>query len=433
MMPSAHDSLLPSPRLRLRIAAVALAVAVSQAHADTIEPVAGSVTFVIGAVHIVNAAGESRAAAAGEAVAAGDRIVTAAGQHVHVRFVDGGFVSVRPGSRLAIEQYDTGPDAAIRFNLEHGVVRSITGEAAQARKERFRLNTPLAAIGVRGTDFVVQANAGGLRAVVNQGAIVVAPFVGGCAVQALGPCLTAEARELTDDMGRVLLELTAMQPARIVPIGGTGPDQSAPPAPQEPTPEHALVTAVETAGADRAATALQPVPETPPLPPTEPTQLQWGRWGGAAHAGDTLSVDRETARDGRKITVGNNYVGLYRPPGDSPVLSTQLGQGSFSLAGGEVSLLRADGVSSPGRVNGGWLKIDFAQRRFATDLSLSHAATGAVSLQSSGQVRDDGIFAVQAGDTRVAGAVSFDGREAGYLFDKALPQGTLSGSTLWRR
>lgn len=432
----------------VRRAALALALALPFACAAGEPAAAGEVVFVIGAARIVDVSGSSRPAEGGARIRPGDRIETAAGQHVHLRFVDGAFLSVRPGSRLTVERYDTEGDAtAIRFNLDHGVVRSITGEAAQLRKDRFRLNTPLAAIGVRGTDFVVQADAAGLRAVVNQGAIVVAPFGSGCAAQALGPCATGEARELAASMGRVLLELTALQPARVVPLNAVSPDLAVPPARQEPTAAAPLVVAVETAGAGAAGVAPPPAPEAPvtpppviappapvpvPVVPVAPSRLQWGRWAAPVRDGDTLSATYAEASDQRGITVANGYAGLFRSPGASPVLSTQLGRADFALAGAQVSLVNAAGVT-PGSVNGGWLKIDFATRSFATGLVLSHPQTGAVRLDSAGIMRDDGIFAVNQGGTRVAGAVAMDGSEAGYLFDKSVPQGTLTGLTLWKR
>ncbi len=458
MNASHHRPFAPLPATTSAALALLLGLAVHAAHAAPAE--VGRISFVIGRVQVLDVSGQGRAAAAGDPIRAGDTVVTAAGEHAHLRFIDGGFVSVRPGSRLSVEQYDTDPaSTAIRFRLEHGVVRSITGEAAQAQKERFRLNTPVAAIGVRGTDFVVQADLDEVRAVVNQGAIVVAPFAGACTQQSLGPCVTADARELADHMGRVLLELSSMQPARIRPIGTAGPDQSVPPSPQEPAAERPAVVALESAGVDRAlkpsrapespapAGPAAPSPAEPIVPPPEvvappatnlppklpPVSLRWGRWAGDARTGDTHSVDYATAQAAGAITVGDRYAGLFRTPGDNPVLSTRLGQGSFALHSGEVSLVAASGASSPGTVETGRLDIDFARRRFSTALSLSHPATGRVGLESAGAVRDDGVFAVRAGDTRVAGAVSFDGKEAGYLFDKTLGQGTLTGTTLWTR
>lgn len=397
----------------------------------------GSVSFVIGRVQVVDASGHVRAVAAGDPIHVGDTCVTAAGEHVHLRFVDGGFVSVRPGSSLQIEEYDTRTEnTAIRFKLDHGVARSITGQAAQARKERFRLNTPVAAIGVRGTDFVVQADAEKMRAVVNQGAIVVAPLAGTCTQQSLGPCVTADARELTDDMGRVILELNARRPPQIRTLEGGGPDQAAPPVPQEPVPGQAFIAAVETVAVEHATVPVIGVAEAAqqPSPSAQlPAKLYWGRWMSGARQGDTHSVDYDTANAKGIITVGDRYAGLFRTPGESPVLSMQLGQGTFSLLSGEVSLVSASGATSPGTIENGWLKIDFAQRSFSTALTLSHPATGAVGLESAGAVRDDGVFAVRQGDTRVAGAVSLDGKEAGYLFDKVLGQGALTGTTLWTR
>ena len=44
-------------------------------------------------------------------------------------------------------------DSQVKLNLIEGTARAVSGEAAKAAKERFRLNTPIAAIGVRGTDY----------------------------------------------------------------------------------------------------------------------------------------------------------------------------------------------------------------------------------------------------------------------------------------
>ena len=96
-------------------------------------------------------------------------------------------------------------ESTVKFTLEAGVTRAVSGEAARAARQRFRLNTPIAAIGVRGTDFVVSADAATTRALVNEGAIVLAPFSEGCKIEALGPCAT-NALELTGDS----LEMLAM-------------------------------------------------------------------------------------------------------------------------------------------------------------------------------------------------------------------------------
>jgi hypothetical protein len=165
--------------------------------------VVGEATMVIGQASLVGADGATRPVARGESIRAGDRIETQAGGHVHVRFVDGGRLSVRPSSRLHVENYahsDQQPQmSAIRFRLEEGVVRSITGAWGEASRDRFRLNTPVAAIGIKGTDFVVKADAGATAASVYSGAIMLSPLSEGCG-STLGPCLNGNEKLLSEDM-----------------------------------------------------------------------------------------------------------------------------------------------------------------------------------------------------------------------------------------
>lgn len=412
---------------------LALALAATSALAAEGAAPVGQVGFVIGDVAVLGADGQSRPAQAGAELFAGDRIVTAAGQHVHLRFVDGGFVSVRPGSRLTIARYEIrAQDPAIRFELEHGVVRSITGKAAEQRKDRFRLDTPVAAIGVRGTDFVVHAEADAVRALVNQGAIVVAPYSGDCSAGALGACGTADAVELAQDMGRVALELRGAQPARLLPLDNVLDDPLTPVEPREPLAADTLAVSAESSGA-RVDDAVARLPIKGPAPDLSTSALRWGRWQHAARPGDQLSALRAEVLEGRDVTVGNRYAALYRNTEGGEVLATHLGAADFRLAAGEVVLQGVDGQISAGRVDGGRLHIDFARRQFDTGLSLWHAQTGGVALESGGRIRSDGIFAVSQGGSRVAGAVSFDGSEAGYLFDTAVSQGVLTGTTLWKR
>lgn len=117
-------------------------------------------------------------------------IETTVGGHVHIRFIDGGLVSIRPGDgRLHVQEYRKDSSAgrgAIRFQLEHGVVRSVTGNWGEHDRKRFRLNTPVIAIGIKGTDFVVKSSGDLTQASVISGAIVMSPLEGSC-LGTLGP------------------------------------------------------------------------------------------------------------------------------------------------------------------------------------------------------------------------------------------------------
>ena len=152
----------------------------------------GRVSLVLGRAYQTRGKNVTRVSA-GQSVFVGDRIYTELNGHVHIQFIDEALVSVRPSSTLDIELYqynESEPESsAVRFSLTEGVARSISGKAAKAARERYRLNTPIAAIGVRGTDFVVAANSSSTRALVNEGSIVLAPFSLGCIADGLGPCL----------------------------------------------------------------------------------------------------------------------------------------------------------------------------------------------------------------------------------------------------
>ncbi|HXE48746.1 MAG TPA: FecR family protein, partial [Ramlibacter sp.] len=138
----------------------------------------------VGPVVRTSAQGLPEVVRRGSSIMPGDRLDTADGGHLHIKFIDGAMVSIRPGSRLWVQDYRYDPEhvalSLVRFKLEYGVARAISGAAAEGARERFRLNTPLVAIGVRGTDFVVRSGEHATTAAVNQGAIIMAPFGEGC-------------------------------------------------------------------------------------------------------------------------------------------------------------------------------------------------------------------------------------------------------------
>lgn len=234
-------------------AVLALAIGLSTMHAlanEQTAPIAkissaseavtivGEVVFSVGPVQALMAANRLDGSAPVQAVLSrghklkvGDQLITGAGGHVHVRFIDGAFVAVRPESQLTIEQYSYKPEqperSAVKFQLTQGTARSITGRAGEAAKDRFRLNTPVAAIGVRGTDFVVLTQDSESRAVVNRGAIVVAPIGQGCAAEGLGPCTGLFARELTPAMGDLMARVERGQ-VELVTARGLAPERSSP-------------------------------------------------------------------------------------------------------------------------------------------------------------------------------------------------------------
>ena len=130
--------------------------------------VAGEVTFASGAVRIGKLAGKS--VEVGAQINEGDVLETGADGHLHIKLVDGGLFILRPSTQSVVEHYSLSPaDPSLprmRIVVTHGTVRSVTGAWAKAAPKHFRLNTPVAALGVRGTDFMVFTDQQTTRAVV---------------------------------------------------------------------------------------------------------------------------------------------------------------------------------------------------------------------------------------------------------------------------
>ena len=438
--------------LGLCSAAFAQATAPQLAYAPATPRAVGEITLAVGPVVKTSADGTPEAVHRGSTVMPGDRLDTAEGGMVHIRFIDGALVSLRPGSRLWVQDYRYDPhqvaNSLVRFRLDTGVARAISGAAAEGAKERFRLNTPLVAIGVRGTDFVVRTSDEATTAAVNHGAIVMAPFDAGCLAQALGPCTSPGAKLLSADMGRLLVEfrpqltqpeirpaqtMVAMRSESAEAAGAgapaAGPAGTAPPAADEAVAATLVKDLFRTASAEPPPVVVPP--DVPAVLP--PPQLMWGRWAeGDSFAGD-ISLPRSQARVGRSATLGNDQYLLYRIESGAGTLASGLGAYDFSLDQSQAQFARAGQVIAAA-VQSGRLNIDFARSSFTTSLNVTSAATGAVGISAAGRVRDDGVFVDRSvAGQFVGGATALDGKTAGYLFEKAAAGGTLSGITLWSR
>ena len=454
------------PTLKRLALVSALLVAVS-AHGETGASV-GEVSLVLGKAYI-RTQGKEMPVRAGTQVRVSDEIITEANGHVHIEFVDKGLLSVRPDSRLEIQRYDFDPakpsESSIKLNLLEGVTRSISGDGAHAARERFRLNTPIAAIGVRGTDFVVSASSQAVRALVNEGAIVMAPFSDNCLATAFGPC-AANAVELSQDSLQVV-ELSGSTPLpRLLPAtderGDLAPEDTQVQIAQADTDsaradEKTAGTEVylENVTSRRVAEEAISVASRPAIKPPVPdpvvvdftpgealtasaltaNNLVWGRWSGNDGQGklERISVAYDVASAGRDVTVGNlarSYV-LFRDSHGSTLVKPDLGVVSFGLDSAQAFYHSSTGVVAM-QVNSGDLAIDFNRKSFSTSLGLDSAASGKVDFSATGQYNDGGYFFSNTDSQMVRGAISLDASEAGYLFEKSLGSGnSVEGITLW--
>lgn len=132
------------------VALMASSVAVAE------EDSAGMVVASRGEV-IAMANGGSRELKQGDFIYVKDEILTSARSFAVLQFTDGAKVTVRPDSTMIIEQYLYAGNAedAATLNLVSGGLRVITGAMAKTNPENYKVRTPVALMGVRGTEFSI--------------------------------------------------------------------------------------------------------------------------------------------------------------------------------------------------------------------------------------------------------------------------------------
>ena len=101
--------------------------------------------------------GEARSLVRGDGVNESDRVITGDKSFAILQFVDGAKVTVRPNTVMDIKQYVySGTEGnAATLSLVEGGLRVITGAMAKTEPESFKVETPVALMGVRGTEFAV--------------------------------------------------------------------------------------------------------------------------------------------------------------------------------------------------------------------------------------------------------------------------------------
>ena len=118
--------------------------------------VAGHVQFVSGNVEVTNPAGQSRQAQKGDAINEGDTLTSAQKSSAQIKMQDGGFVAVRPDTTLKFDRFvfagkEDGSEKSF-FSLFKGGFRAVTGLIGRINKQNYKVTTPAATIGIRGTD-----------------------------------------------------------------------------------------------------------------------------------------------------------------------------------------------------------------------------------------------------------------------------------------
>jgi hypothetical protein len=433
--------------LRQFIFITAAALLAAQAQAAE----AGKIIFVAGSAEVAG-----KAAQLNGAVQEGDLLHTGGDGYVYIKTVDNGLFILRPQTEARIVSYHV--DAAnpvntrIKLELLSGVARSQSGDAVKLARQNFRFNTPVAAIGVRGTDFTVFTDRDTSRVAVLSGAITVSNFVGGCRPEGTGPCEGAASRELSAAQKGQLLQIQRGQAApQLLQSSALSPDVASPPRVDEPV----KTTAAPAGGSEPSLdpqknitllTTARPVSNaaTPPVLPVLPVEppvvvagpppqvVSWGRWETLADKAPTSGL----AKDGATRLASNEYYVLFRSDQGAPYVLPERGSASFSMVGGEAYVRDSSTQArTPASLSNGVFNVDFGKAAYNTSFDvLDQGST--YKMATSGNVAKDGVFTSinQYGlpsNMLINGALSGDGG-ATYLFQGNLTsRRVISGVTVW--
>src|SRR5262249_54436837 len=143
-------------RMTLLIAMlVASLTATAAEDAGVVKTAKGGVTIQRG--------GEKIAAAPGSKVETADRIVTGADSSVGIILRDNTLLSAGPNSTLVLERFafdSTTHEGVIDASVKRGTLSVVSGKIAKQSPGAVQFRTPNAILGVRGTEFLIDAGPG---------------------------------------------------------------------------------------------------------------------------------------------------------------------------------------------------------------------------------------------------------------------------------
>lgn len=426
----------------------------------------GEVMFVSGSAARIKQDGARDPVTKGTQLLEGDRVRTNADSHVYVRLRDGGLLVVRPASELLIDLWRYDPaqpqESRIRYTLDNGVARHVSGRAAKAARDKFRFNTPMAAIGVRGTDFTVLADPQVTRVSVQSGGVIVNSLGNGCRADGLGPCEGSSAVELFATAKDKLLQVRmGERRPELIDAATTAPDSARPPAAGEPTARERksaveldvaqkrvseIVVLAAQVEKDKAVppptpTPVTPVVVTPPVvvaPPEpvvpDPPVAVWGRWAAIIDK-DPGVVNAEELLNGRSLVAVNSFYMLAANKMTTGFELPGAGTANFRLSAHEGFITdSATGQNFVTTASDAALRIDFGARRFDTSMTV-RAGELAADISAKGSVESNGRFVSDPFTTPsiVQGVVG--GRNAGeaaYLYQRTInSRYGATGATSW--
>jgi FecR protein len=167
----------------LNLRATALLLACAAAYPVAAQTAAGLAQYTSGQVSVSKGTGPATPLSKGDAIQAGDTITTGEQGRAQMRFSDGGFIALHGNSKFSVNGYvdakDGGKDQFL-VSLVTGGMRAITGLIGKRNPANYKVTTPTAVIGIRGSGFNVVHNANGTLSVTTELDAIDVCNTGGC-------------------------------------------------------------------------------------------------------------------------------------------------------------------------------------------------------------------------------------------------------------
>jgi hypothetical protein len=146
---------------------------ISAAFAREVGAAAARVDFTTAGVTVAGRDGRTRPLAKGAELDSGDTVKTDTDGRAQLRFTDGSYVSLQPNTDFSISDYKFEGKSDDRgfFGLVRGAMRTVTGAVGRVNRNSYRITTPTATVGIRGTGGVVQILPSGATLVIGTSGI----------------------------------------------------------------------------------------------------------------------------------------------------------------------------------------------------------------------------------------------------------------------
>jgi hypothetical protein len=117
----------------------------------------GDVVMTRGQAIAVSPEKKTRSLKAGDHVFVGDKLITGIDGFIRLKMIDKALLDLRCYSIMVIENYELKTDNRKSvLNLLQGSLRKVTGEIGKWQDDVYELKTPVAGVGVRGTEYALR-------------------------------------------------------------------------------------------------------------------------------------------------------------------------------------------------------------------------------------------------------------------------------------